>query len=463
MKGLKTRQLHIIHCMNKTGIILFASILMFNVFTSYAQDNIIDEVVAVVGADAILKSDIEEMFYRMQAEGYNYEGDLKCKLLEDMLIQKLLLNQSKLDSLEVSENTVISQVEARINYFISQIGSREKMEEYFNKNTFELKEELRTVVREQMLTEQMKEKITEGITTTPAEVRLYYKSRGKDSIPTIPAEFEIQQLVLEPKIELEETERVKNQLREYQTRVNNGEDFSMLAILYSEDINSARRGGELGFMGKGMLVPEFADVAFNLRDPGKVSRIVETEYGYHILQLIERRGNRVNCRHILLKPKVSEKSKKDVFLALDSMLTIINDGTISFEEAALYYSADKDSRSNGGLIANPETGSSKFEISDPNLPPDVAKVAQNMKEGEISKAFSYINRNGKEVMAIIKLKSKTPSHTANLKDDYQRLKEIVLAEKKAKRLKSWIAEKQRDTYISLDENWKKCDFEYAGW
>lgn len=428
-----------------------------------AQDNVIDEVIAVVGADAILKSDVEEMFYRMQAEGYDYEGNLKCKLMEDMLIQKLLLNQSKLDSIEVSESVVMQQVEQRINYFISQIGSREKMEEYFNKNTFDLKEDLRTVVREQMLTEQMKSKITEGITTTPAEVRYFYKTTAKDSIPTIPAEFEIQQIVIEPKIEQEEIDRIKTQLRDYQTKANNGDDFSVFCLLYSEDVNSARRGGELGFMGKGMLVPEFADVAFNLRDPNKVSRIVETEYGYHIIQLIERRGSKVNCRHLLLKPKISNNAREEAFAALDSIATIIKDGTLTFEASALYYSSDKDTRSNGGLLANPSTGSSKFEISDPNLPPDIAKVAQNMQTNDISEPFSYINQNGQEVIAMIKIKSKTDAHTANLKDDYQRLKESFLVEKKQTRLEEWIKEKQRDTYISLDEDWKDCEFEYSGW
>lgn len=428
-----------------------------------AQDNIVDEVIAVVGADAILKSDVEEMFYRMQAEGYDYEGDLKCKLLEDMLIQKLLLNQAILDSIEVSENSVMSQVEGRINFFISQIGSREKMEEYFNKNTFELKEYLRSVVREQMLTEQMKAQITEGITTTPAEVRYYYRNTNKDSIPTIPAEFEIQQIVLEPKVEQEEIDRIKGRLREFQTRANSGEDFSLMCILYSEDVNSARRGGELGFMGKGMLVPEFADVAFNLRDPSKVSRIVETEYGYHIIQLIERRGSRVNCRHLLMKPKISQDSREEAFMALDSIKQIINEETLGFDEAALYYSMDKDTRSNGGLLANPSTGSSKFEISDPNLPPDIAKVAQGMNEGDISDPFSYINQKGKEVVAVIKLKSKTTAHTANLKDDYQRLKEEFLMQKKEQKLTEWIKEKQLDTYISIDDKWKDCEFEYSGW
>lgn len=448
--------------MNK--IIALSILALVLTFTGLkAQDDVIDEVIAVVGADAILKSDVEGMFYRMQAQGYNYEGNLKCRILEDMLIQKLLLNQAKLDSIEVSENTVMSQVEARINYIISQLGSREKMEEYFNKNSFELKEEFRVEVREQMITEQMKSKITEGITTTPAEVRYYYRNTEKDSIPTIPAEYEIQQIVLEPKIDQEEIDRIKDRLREFQTRANNGEDFSLMCILYSEDVNSARRGGELGFMGKGMLVPEFADVAFNLRDPNKVSRIVETEYGYHIIQLIERRGSKVNVRHLLLKPKVSQKAREEALTALDSIKNVIDDGTLSFDEAALYYSMDKDTRSNGGLLANPSTGSSKFEISDPNLPPDIAKMAQGMNEGDISKPFSYINRNGKEVVAIVRLKSKTPAHKANLKDDYQSLKDEFLAKKKEDKLKEWIKEKQLDTYISIDDKWKDCEFEYTGW
>ncbi len=462
MKVLKMNPLFTILNMSKAVIALVLG-LVFLAPAVKAQNNVVDEVIAVVGADAILKSDVEEMFYRVQAQGYDYEGDLKCKLFEDMLIQKLLLTQAGLDSLEVSENQVISQVEAQINYYMSQLGSREKMEEYFNKTTFEIKEELRTAIREQNLTEQMKDKITEGISATPAEVRNYFKGLKEDEVPTIPTTYEIQQIVFQPQIEQEEIDRVKDKLRGYRDRINAGEDFAVLAILYSEDDGTSRRGGELGFMGRGMLVPEFADVAFNLRDPSKVSRVVETEYGYHIIQLIERRGNKVNCRHILMKPKVSAAAKEEAKTALDSLVMAIDSSEITFEEAALYYSFDKDSRSNGGLIANPATGSSRFEISDQNLTPDIAKQAQNMKPGEISKPFSYINAQGKEVVAVIKVKSKTPLHKANMKDDYQELREMVLDQKKKDKLETWIHDKQRDTYISIDDDWKGCDYEYAGW
>lgn len=274
------------------AVVLCALLFGFSANNVLAQGNIIDEVVAVIGDDPILKSEIEDQFLRMQTQGFSYAGDLKCKILEDMMIQKLLLNQAKLDSLEVSESSIIENTDAQINYFISQIGSREKMEEYFGKPSMQIKEEMQVQFRERNLTQQMQSKLTESVKTTPAEIRKYFNGLEKDSIPTVLARYEVQQLISKPKIEQEEIERVKAKLRDYQERVqNNGEDFGMFAILYSEDEGSARRGGELGMMGKGMLVPEFANVAFNLRDPQKVSKVVSTEYGYHIMQLIERRGS----------------------------------------------------------------------------------------------------------------------------------------------------------------------------
>lgn len=445
----------------KVNKLIITLSLLFGLMSIQAQDNVIDEVIAVVGADPILKSEIEEQFKRMQAQGVAYSGDLKCKLLEDRMIQKLLLNQAKLDSIEVSESSIIERVDAQINYFISQIGSKEKLEEYFDKSTIQLKEDLREVLREDEMTRQMQSKLTESITTTPSEIRKFFNTLPEDSIPIIPAQYEVEKIEVKPKIDQDEIERVKAQLREYRERVNNGFDFSTLAILYSQDKLSARRGGELGLMGRGQLVPEFANVAFNLRDPDKVSKVVQTEYGFHIMQLIERTGNRVNVRHILLKPQVSDEARKNSILRLDSISDFIKNGKYTFEKAALYYSQDESTRSNGGLMANPATGASKFEIT--QLPPEIAKVIQSLPVDSISEPFKMLNDREQELYMIVKVKFKTDAHKANLRDDYQVLKDQVLATKKSEKLKEWVLEQQLDTYISIDEKWRNCEFEYPGW
>lgn len=426
-----------------------------------AQKGVIDEVVAVVGEDAILMSEIEAQFLRMQAEGYSYEGDLKCNILEQLLLHKLLLTQAKVDSIPVNESSIISEVDGTINHYIQQIGSKEKMEEYFNKPTSKIKEELRIVKREQSLTEGMRREISNQVTVTPAQVRYHYKSLSEEDLPILPGQIEVEQIVYEPKIEQKEIDRIKEQLRSYQQRVKEGSDFSMLAILYSQDEGSARRGGELGFMGKGQLVPAFADVAFSLRDKNKVSRIVESEYGYHIIQLIERRGNRVNCRHILLKPKVSTEAKEAAIVRLDSIKAEISSEKIAFNEAALYYSFDKDTRGNGGLMANPQTGSSKFELT--QLPPEIAKKVENMETGDISEPFPMINSQGKEVYVIIRLKTKTDSHVANIDEDYIAIKDMLLQKNQEEHMQEWITQRQKETYISIDEKWAACEFENKGW
>lgn len=443
-------------------LMLVTALLLVNRADVSAQGNIIDEVVAVVGADPILKSEVEDQFLRMQAQGFSYSGDLKCKILEDMMIQKLLLNQAKLDSLEVSESSIIESVDAQMNYFISQIGSREKMEEYFGKSSIMIKEEMQVQFRERNLTQQMQSNITETETTTPAEIRRYFNSLPDDSIPLVKARYEVQQIQMKPIIEQAEIDRIKNRLREFRDKVqNDGDAFSMLAVLYSQDRNSSVRGGELGMMGKGMLVPEFASVAFNLRDPNKVSKIVETEYGYHIMQLIKRVGNRVNVRHILLKPQVSAASREKVTARLDSLADIIREKKFTFEQGALYYSEDKDTRSNGGLLANPATGASTFEITE--LQQDIAKAVSTMAVGEISKPIRIINERDQESYAIVRLRSKTEAHRATLQDDYQMLKEKVLSEKKEKALKNWIREQQTETYISIKDDWRNCEYEFDSW
>lgn len=436
--------------------------IFFSFQSLEAQNNVIDEVIAVVGDNAILKSDIEHQYEQALVEGANYAGDLKCHLFEQALISKLLLNQAKLDSVEVGENEVVNQVDQRINYFIQQIGDKEKLEEYFNKSLLQIKRDQMEMVRTQMLTQRMQQEITKDIKVTPADIRGYYRNLPKDSLPMVPTQFELQQIVLHPKVDQKEIDRVKAQLRDFQKQVNEGRDFATLAVLYSEDKGSATRGGELGWMPRSGLVPEFASVAFNLQDKNKVSKIVETEFGFHIIQLIDRKGERINCRHILIKPKVNEEARKEAQTSLDTIRGLISDGTMSFEEAALRFSMDKDSRTSGGQMVNPQTGTSKFEIS--QIPVEINKQLQSMKEGDVSESFFMLDeRKGQETFRLIKLKRKSDPHKANLKEDYQLLQSMLENSMRQETLDKWIKSKQKDTYITIDKNWVNCDFEYDNW
>ncbi len=442
--------------------VLILSVLVFLNYNVYGQDHVIDEVVWIVGDEAILKSDIEEERLRIQYEGEKMEGDPYCVIPEQLAIQKLYLHQAAIDSIEVSESEVIQRVEQLTNHYIQQIGSKEKMEEYFNKTSTQIREQLRENIRQGQTVQKMQQHLAGEIKVTPAEVRRYFNSLPADSIPFIPTQVEVQIITLEPKIPLTEIEDVKKRLREYTERVVSGEsDFGTLARLYSEDPGSYLRGGELGFMGRGELVPEYANVAFNLQDPTKVSKIVESEFGYHIIQLIEKRGDRINTRHILLKPKVSDEELTVAMQRLDSISDDIRNEKFTFEDAASVLSHDKDTRNNNGLMPNPYTGTSRFEMQ--QLPQEIAKVVDKMNVGEISKAFTMINDNGREVCAVVKLKTRINGHKATITEDYQRLKDILVEKRTEEKLHKWILEKQKATYVRINDNWKNCAFQYPGW
>ena len=428
-----------------------------------AQDNVIDEVIWVVGDEAILRSEVEEERLRAQYEGMPIPGDPYCVIPEQLAIQKLYLHQAEIDSIEANESTVSHQVDARINFYLNQIGSKEKMEEYFRKTTTEIREELMTSVRNQMIIQQMQAKLTENVKPTPAEIRRFYESMPEDSLPMIPAQVEVQILSFEPKVPVEEIERVKSRLREFTERVNSGSaDFAMLARLYSEDTESAKHGGELGFVGRGQLVKEFAEVAFNLNDPRRVSRIVQTEYGYHIIQLIEKKGDRINCRHILMRPRISGDDKVKAISRLDSIADVVRSGKATFEQAVAYFSEDKNTALNAGLMMNEQTGASKFEYQD--LPPEVAKQIYSMNIGEISKPFVMMDpMKNREVVAVVKLKTKVAAHKANLTDDYQVIRQLLVQKQSEELLKAWVQKKQSEIYVHIDENWRGCDFQFPGW
>lgn len=444
---------------NKLWAILCA--ILMTAMPLAAQENVIDQVLWVVGDEAILKSEVEQarLYYTMQ--GKSIEGDPYCVIPEQLAIQKLFLNQAIIDSIEVTEQEVLNAVEAEINQRVAQIGSREKMEEYFNMSSTKMREELRETMRDRMVVERMQYELFNDIKITPAEVRRRFAQLKEEEIPFVPTQVEVQIITQQPEIPQEEIERVKSELREYTERINNGEaQFSTLALFYSQDPESARRGGELGFFGRGEMVPEFSAVAFNLTDPNKVSKIVETEFGYHIIQLIEKRGDRIRARHILRKPEVPTESINSSLERLDSIAADIRDGKFTFEEAAIL-SADKNTRKNFGLMNNEMTLSSRFELQE--LPQEVARAVYSMQIGEVSAPFVMVDKKGKTICAIVKLKSRIEGHKATPTEDFQVVKDVIVAKIKEEKIKEWIKEKQRTTYVRINGDWCDCEFQYPGW
>ena len=444
----------------------FLSIIAFAGAAAYCtmaqQNNIAEEVAWIVGDEPIYKSQIEEQYSQLQYEKTPINGDPYCVIPEQLSIDKLFLHQAVIDTVTVEDATVAKEVNARINYFVESLGSKEKVEEYFRKSIPEIREQYMEIMKNQYIVQQVKENLTKNVKSTPADVRKYYESLDKDSIPYVPMQVEAQIITIKPIIPQEEIDEVKSRLRDYAQRVNNGEsEFSTLAILYSQD-GSSVRGGEIGFRGRTELMPEYASVAFNLTDPKKASRIVETDAGFHIIQLIEKRGDKVNTRHILLKPKVSDKELTDGITRLDSLRQDINAKKFTFEQAAQYVSQDKDTRNNQGIMYNQMTRSTKFQMS--QLPQEVAKHVDKLQVGEISEPFIMIDeKTGREVVAIVKLKSRHEGHKATLSDDFEELKDMYELSAKNKIITDWIENKIKSTYVYIEEGWRDCQFQHEGW
>lgn len=438
---------------------LFALILLFQIGGLSAQNNVIDKIIAVVGEEIILKSDIENAFLHEQGQGLiSSSADYKAELLEQQLIQKLLVAQAKIDSITVTEAEVEAEVASRVEYLTSQIGSIERLESYFGKPLEEIKDEMRAPIREQLITGSMRQHIVDKIRITPSEVRLFFRKLPKDSLPEISDKYEIQQIVMKPNISLAEKERIRERLREYREQILNGEKtFNTLAVLYSE-CGSAPRGGELGYKSKTEWVPEFADAAFNLKQD-KISKIVETEFGFHIIQLIDRQGEKINVRHILLQPKVSEEDRQEAIQRLDSVRQFIVDGKVTFEEAAYYSSADKTTKNNGGIVAD---GNGSSKIAKAEIEGETARHINKMKLGEISEPFME-KKDSREEYKIVKIKAFYPQHKANLDDDWMMFENMVKQEKQMDKLEKWIKEKQANTYIHIDEAFRSSKFRYSGW
>lgn len=429
------------------------------------ENSVIDEVIWVVGDEPILKSDVEEMRMQGLAEGINFGSDPDFSIPEQIAVQKLFLHQAQIDSIEVTESEIVQGVNQQINRWIEMAGSQEKLEEYRKQSVKQMREELHDQFRDQQLIQKMRQKLVEDIKVSPADVRNYFRNLPEDSVPFVPTEVEVEILVNAPRIKQSEINRVKDELRSFTDRVNNGETtFSTLARLYSEDPGSARQGGELGYVGRGILDPNFANVAFNLTDPKKISKIVESDFGYHIIQLIDKRGDKINVRHILLKPKVSPDEITDAEHRLDSITNDIRANKFTFEQAATYLSDDKDTKNNQGLMSNSTSDgmTSRFQMKD--LPTEVARVVDTMKVGEISKPFDMIDKKGKTVVAVVKLKSRTPGHRATITEDFQVMKDVVLNKEREKAIHDWVVDKIKHTYVRMAPRYRvPSKYEYQGW
>lgn len=432
--------------------------------TVVPQKTVADEVIWVVGDEAILLSDVEQLRAQYEAEGMTLPGNPDCRLPEQIAVQKLFLHQAALDSIEVTEAEISQGVEQQINYWISMIGSKEKLEEYRKMPLTKIRQSLHDDYKNSQLAQRMREKLVEDIKVTPSEVRQYFRNMPEDSIPYVPTEVEVEIITRTPKIPIEEINRVKDELRGYTERIQKGETtFQTLARFYSEDPGTARNGGELDYTGRGMLDPAFAAVAFNLTDSRKISKIVESEFGFHIIQLIDKRGDKIKVRHILRKPRVNQEAIDEGINMLDSLTTEMANGKFTFEEAATYVSDDKDTRSNKGLMFNStEDGrTSKFRMQD--LPTEVARVIEKMKVGDVSPAFTMTNNRGKTVCAVVKLKSRVEGHRATITEDFQVMKDVVLSKRKAEFIHEWVKNKIKNTYISMKSRYKNGDYEYDGW
>ena len=429
--------------------------------------SIADQVVWMVGDEPILLSDIEYQKLILRSEGQGIEGDLDCIIPERIAIQKLFLNQAKIDSIEANETQVNRMVEMWIQNAISQLGSKEKLEEYFNKKISQIREEQAVQMRNEEIVRAMQQKIAQGIQVSPSEISTFYKSIPQDSLPFIPKTVEVEIIALQPQIPLTEIDRVKSVLRSYADDINEGKrEFSTIARLYSEDKRTALQGGEYGFVGKVSLDPNFATAVFNLSDKTRVSPIIKTDEGYHIAQLIEKRGDLVNFRHILVRPVVDEAALSAATKRMDSIAQLIEEGKLAFDQAAALYSEDKNTYNNGGLMINSSNesdfaGSSSFRYED--LPQDIAKIAHELKVGQVSKPFTMRTEKGLEQVAIIRLKEEHPEHIANMNTDFRTIKEMALAKKRSKVIDEWIRTKQKATHIYSNEAYRNCTFQYPGW
>lgn len=441
---------------------IIAAIALIGAQALTAQNNIAEEVAWMIGDQPIYKSEIEEAYRQMVYERTPINGDPYCVVPENLAIEKLFLHQADMDTVEIPASSVNAAVDQRINYFITNLGSKEKVEEYFRKAMPDFREQMTEVIRNQYRIQEVQRSLTKNIKVTPSEVQKFFRNMPPDSVPYVPLQVEVQIIQLNPVIPREEIDAVKARLRDMSDRVNSGEsEFSTLAILYSQDPGSQPYGGEIGFQGRAHLEPEYAAAAFNLSDTKKVSRIVETQYGFHIIQLIEKRGDRVNTRHILLRPKVSEEDLMKSINRLDSVRNDILEEKFAFEDIVPFISQDKDTRNNKGIMFNQNDGTTMWKMQD--LPQEISKVVNTMEPGELSKPFIMKDKRSQDVVVMVKLTSRLDGHKANLSDDYQLIKGLYEEQQRERILKDWLAKKIAETYVRIEDGWANCTFKNEGW
>ena len=439
------------------------AVLPFTGTFAQKYDGVIDKTVALVGNSMILLSQIESEVRMMQFQGYVSDRDLRCEVLENMMVSKLFYTQAQLDSLAVNPDMVEASLNERVDNILSEHGGEAEVEKYFGKPLHVLREEWRDVFVEQNLAHEMQRQVAGKVSeVTPKEVQQYYRRTSKDSLPVIPTQYQYSQIVLYPNVE-RAAMAVRERLLEFRQRILDGEKFSLLATLYSEDPGSAMKGGELGMASRTIFWPAFSDAAMALKE-GQVSPIVETPDGFHLIQMIRKDGDMFNARHILLKPRYTAEDRDSAFIRLDSIRNVILADSITFQQGAWKFSEDTKSRTNGGLVADPNTGAPFFDVD--NLKPADFKVLQNMKEGEISAPFESVDdegRSGNTVYKIVRLEKIRPSHTATVEEDFNVLLDITTSNKAMEAIEKFIKEKQQTTYIVIDPMFQKCVFLRDGW
>lgn len=438
---------------------IFACTFFLNV--AHAQEpQSIDRVIAVVGGNITLQSELETQYLQMLASGYEPDDDTRCILFEELLYGNLLIHRAKVDSLEVTDAEVEDELTRRLEYFVAQLGSQEKLEEYYEKSILEIKDEFRELIKEQLLSQRMQQEITGDIKVTPAETRAFFNKIPEDSLPYVNTELEIGRIMRRPEITKEQRASARQKAEELRQRVVEGESFRALAILYSEDPGSSKKGGDLGFFERGMMVPEFDAVAFRLKEDS-VSQVFETSFGFHFMEMLERRGEQINVRHILIRPKTSETDLEKARVFLDSIRELILTDKMTFAQAAEKFSDDEESKMNGGMMFNPMTGAPFFDMDQlGSIDQRLVFTIEKMEPGDISKAAKAQSPDGKESYNLYYLKSRTEPHVANLKDDYQRIQQAALAEKKNKAIEKWINEKAAQTYVRIDDAYMDCPFSH---
>ena len=432
--------------------LFFLNIILLISFSSYSQS--IDKIQAIIGSEILLTSDIENQYNQILSQGVIETENIRCDIIDELLLQNFLVHHAKIDStIEINQDEIDSEINNRISYFEKQLGSLAKVESFFNRSIESMEDELLFIVKDQFYTQKKQSKIISNVKITPNEVKEFYNQLKSEDIPLVPTKLELSQIVISPVLSEEKQQSIKDKLNNFRKRIYNGEDFKVLATLYSDDIVSANNGGELGFMKRGELVPEFERAAFKLKKD-EISEVVESKFGFHIIQMIERRGEQINVRHILIKPKYSSLSLKNARDEINSIKADLDSSKISFTDALQRFS-DDESKNNGGIILNPKNGTSFFTFDE--IDPSIRYTVEKMKIGDISDPSLSKSQDGTQAAyRLIKLNNKIDEHKANVVDDFDLLKEYALANKKQKVLEKWVTDNINDTYINLSKDLSVC-------